>query len=144
MQELIACPRQWTRRNGVSGYEITGKNGNKIFLPAAGARNGETVRYAGVVGYYWTGTLGTDPSFHKQRAHRLYLGAEGINLNPAIRYSGFSIRPVKDKNKSVITITLDDINSNIDNTMYDLTGRRLYSKPDRGFYIQNGKKHIVK
>lgn len=143
LKELIACQHQWTKRNGVNGYEFTGKNGNRLFLPAGGARNGETVRYAGTVGYYWTGTLGTDPSFHKQRAHRLYIGAEGLNHNPAIRYSGYTIRPVRDKNHSgLIEINADEQEGN--DFIYDLTGRRLGSKPAKGFYIQNGKKYLVR
>lgn len=143
LKELTACQRQWTKRNGVNGYEFTGKNGNKLFLPAGGARNGETVHYAGTVGYYWTGTLATEQSFHKQRAHRLYIGAEGLNHNAAIRYSGFSIRPVRDRNHSGITeITTDGRQD--DSSIYDLTGRRLSSKPEKGFYIQNGKKCLVR
>lgn len=143
LEELTACQREWTKLNGVNGYEFTAKNGNKIFLPAGGARNGETVRYAGTVGYYWTGTLGTDPAMHKQRAHRLYIGAEGLNHNPAIRYSGFSIRPVRDRNQTGI----DEIPTELrrdDTLIYDLTGRRLRSKPEKGFYIQNGKKFLVR
>lgn len=143
LRELTACQHKWTKLNGVNGYEFTGKNGNKLFLPAGGARNGETVRYAGTVGYYWTGTLGTDPAMHKQRAHRLYIGAEGINLNPAIRYSGYSIRAVRDKNYSGLNGIASDEKSS-DNEIYDLTGRKLNSKPEKGFYIQNGKKYIVK
>jgi hypothetical protein len=143
LKELTACQDQWTKRNGVNGYEFTGKNGNRLFLPAGGARNGETVRYAGTVGYYWTGTLGTDPSFHKQRAHRLYIGAEGLNHNPAIRYSGYTIRPVRDKNHSgLIEINADEQEGN--DFIYDLTGRRLGSKPEKGFYIQNGKKYLIR
>lgn len=143
LDELTACPHLWTKLNGVNGYEFVGKNGNKIFLPAAGARNGETVRYAGTVGYYWTGTLGTDASFHKQRAHRLYIGAEGMNHNPAIRYSGFSIRPVRDKINTGINAILTNENP-VDSPVYDLTGRVLNVKPEKGFYIQNGKKYIVR
>lgn len=143
LKELTACQHQWTRLNGVNGYEFTGRNGNKIFLPAGGARNGETVRYAGTVGYYWTGTLGTDPSFHKQRAHRLYIGAEGLNHNPAIRYSGFSIRPVRDKNHSGVNVIVSEGVTD-DSPIYDLTGRRLNSRPEKGFYIQNGRKYLVK
>lgn len=142
-KELTACRHQWTKLNGVNGYEFIGKNGNKIFLPAGGARNGETVRYVGAVGYYWTGTLGADPSFHKQRAHRLYIGAEGLNHNPAIRYSGFSIRPVGDRNHSGIAeITTGGPQD--DSPIYDLTGRRLSSRPEKGFYIQNGKKYLIR
>lgn len=143
LKELTACQHQWTKQNGVNGYEFTGKNGNKIFLPASGARNGETIRYAGTVGYYWTGTLGTDPSFNKQRAHRLYIGAEGLNHNPAIRYSGYTIRPVRDKNLSGITEIITD-EQHEDSSIYDLAGRRLNAKPERGFYIQNGKKYLVR
>lgn len=143
LEELTACQREWTKLNGVNGYEFTGKNGNKIFLPAGGARNGETVRYAGTVGYYWTGTLGTDPSMHKQRAHRLYIGAEGLNHNPAIRYSGFSIRPVRDRNHSGIAEITTDGQLD-DSPIYDLTGRRLSSKPEKGFYIQNGRKYLIR
>lgn len=143
LQELTACQHEWTKRNGVNGYEFTGKNGNKLFIPAGGARNGETVRYAGTVGYYWTGTLGTDLSFHKQRAHRLYIGAEGLNHNPAIRYSGYAIRPVRDK---TITNMLETITDSMqkDSAIYDLTGRRLNSMPERGLYIQNGKKYLIR
>lgn len=143
LEELTACQHVWTKLNGVNGYEFTGKNGNKLFLPAGGARNGETVRYAGTVGYYWTGTLGTDPSMHKQRAHRLYIGAEGLNHNPAIRYSGYSIRPVRDKNPSVVIERVTD-EPQMDSAIYDLAGRRLKAKPDKGFCIQNGKKYIVR
>lgn len=143
LEELTACQREWTKLNGVNGYEFIGENGNKLFLPAGGARNGETVRYAGTVGYYWAGTLGTDPSMHKQRAHRLYIGAEGLNHNPAIRYSGFSIRPVRDRNHSGINeITVDRRHD--DSPIYDLTGCRLSSEPEKGFYIQNGKKYLVR
>lgn len=143
LKELTAYQHEWTKRNGVNGYEFTGKNGNKIFLPAGGARNGETVRYAGTVDYYWTGTLGTDPSFHKQRAHRLYIGAEGLNHNPAIRYSGYTIRPVRDKNHSGVAEIITDRRQD-DSPIYDLTGRRLSSKPEKGFYIQNGKKYLIR
>lgn len=143
LEELTACQREWTKINGVNGYEFTGRNGSKLFLPAGGARNGETVRYAGTVGYYWTGTLGTNPSFHKQRAHRLYIGAEGLNHNPAIRYSGFSIRPVRDTDNSSLSDIATDNGLN-DGTIYDLSGRPLRSRPEMGFYIQDGKKYLVK
>lgn len=142
-KELLECPRQWTRINGIAGYEFTGKNGNKIFLPAGGARTDETIRYAGTVGYYWTGTLGTDPNMHGQRAHRLYMGAEGCNTNPAIRYSGFSIRPVRDRSHSGInTMVIDESES--DNNIYDIHGRELKGVPYKGFYIKNGRKYVVK
>lgn len=43
------CTWTWTSVNGVSGYQVTGVNGNSIFLPAVG-RNG----------YYWSASLKAD------------------------------------------------------------------------------------
>ncbi len=143
LNELLSCPRRWIKQNGVNGYEFTGKNGNVIFIPAAGARNGENMNYVGAVGYYWTGTLGADPTLHNQRAHRLYMGAEGVNSHPAIRYSGFQIRPVWDKNYSgIYEVHTDSIPT--DSAIYDLTGRKLNTIPQKGFYICKGKKYIAK
>lgn len=57
MQELREkCQWTWTQKNDVNGYEVTGPNGNSIFLPACGFRTGTTIQYIGTHGYYWTGT----------------------------------------------------------------------------------------
>ena len=41
MQELLDnCTQVWTTQNGVNGRLFTGPNGNSIFLPAAGGRDG--------------------------------------------------------------------------------------------------------
>lgn len=143
LQELMDCKHRWMKYNNVSGYMFTGPNGNNIFLPAAGCRNGEQMYYVGAVGYYWTGTLSSDTNLNGERAHRLYMGAEGINSNPAVRYSGFCVRPVKEKISSAIPVVMENV-SNADNRIFDLAGRQLNSKPDKGFYIQNGKKYLVK
>ena len=55
--ELLGeCTRTWTTRNGVNGCEVTGPNGNSIFVPAAGYRPGTPLCYAGRWGYYWGST----------------------------------------------------------------------------------------
>lgn len=53
------CRTEWTEQNGVSGYKVTGKNGNSIFLPAAGKRVGSETGDEGTHGYYLTGTVNT-------------------------------------------------------------------------------------
>ena len=85
------CKWVWTNYRGVNGYKVIGKNGNFIFLPAAG--------YAGTVinkieseGYYWSSSL----SF---RGCNLACGLEisydyGKSRKASYRYFGFSIRPV--------------------------------------------------
>lgn len=51
------CSWQWTEVNGIKGQKVTGPNGNSIFLPAAGGRDGTGVGSRGSYGYYWSGSL---------------------------------------------------------------------------------------
>ena len=57
VEELIdECKWKWTKQNGVEGMEVTGPNGNSIFLPASGFRdfsNG-SLSYVGSYGYCWS------------------------------------------------------------------------------------------
>ena len=46
------CDWIWTSRNGVNGYEVIGRNGSSIFLPAAGYRNGFSLDDVDSVGGY--------------------------------------------------------------------------------------------
>ena len=57
MQELIdKCTWTWTTKNGVNGYNVEGPNGNSIFLPAAGYRDGSSLKVAGSYGGFWGST----------------------------------------------------------------------------------------
>ncbi len=57
--ELIDnCTWTWTTQNGHNGYKVTSKkNGNSIFLPAAGWRDGASSDHQGGYGSYWSATL---------------------------------------------------------------------------------------
>ena len=57
------CTWTWTTQNGVNGRLVTGKNGNSIFLPAAGYRHNANLGYAGAIGNYWSSSLDTDYPF---------------------------------------------------------------------------------
>ena len=87
MQELIDnCTWTWTTQKGVYGYKVTSKtNGNSIFLPAAGNRNG-----AGSYGMYW----GSNPDNHTYLARFLSFEDGDHYVSNTSRYSGCSIRPV--------------------------------------------------
>ena len=51
------CDYEWTTLNGVWGGKYTSrKNGNSIFLPAAGCRTGTSLYYAGEYGGCWSST----------------------------------------------------------------------------------------
>ena len=53
---IVECKWKWTKQNGVRGMEVTGPNGNSIFLPVSGLRhrsNGSLI-YVGSGGYCWS------------------------------------------------------------------------------------------
>ena len=80
-EELISeCTWNWTVQNGVKGYEVTGKNGNHIFLPAAST--GDYV-------IYWSSTCTED----KNNSKAYCLRQKKTYLNE--RYNGYPIRPVR-------------------------------------------------
>ena len=56
------CTWTSTRQNSVSGYKVTGPNGNSIFLPAAGYIEGGGASLAGFFGLYWSSSLDTSDS----------------------------------------------------------------------------------
>ena len=84
---------EWTTRNGVEGWLFTSKrNGKRLFLPAAGYRNGSDFDFAGSEGYYWSSSLDTDdPS----GAWRFYFDSDYCYMNYHGRNSGVSVRPVR-------------------------------------------------
>ena len=92
-QELINnCTWTWTTQNGVNGYKVTSKkNGNSIFLPAAGYRDGSSLYYAGCYGYYWSSSLNT---YYPIDAYYLYFYSGIVDWYYISRYYGFSVRPV--------------------------------------------------
>jgi hypothetical protein len=114
-QELIdSCTWTWTTQNGVNGYKVAGKNGNSIFLPAAGLRNGTGMHYVGTGGYYWSGTLnGSDAN----RAYYSYFGSDYHNVGAYDRSYGFSVRPIFN-----LISAVTDTASNITQISVTLTG----------------------
>lgn len=85
------CTWTWTTRNGVQGYKVTSKkNGNSIFLPAAGV-DGISLYGAGSVGYYWSSSLYTGNPY---RACSLYFDIGSVSRYYNDRAAGQPVRPV--------------------------------------------------
>ena len=96
---LDSCTWTWTTQNGVKGYKVVGKNGNSIFLPAAGGRGGTEVLNVGSDGFYWSGTLGeidkTLGESDVNRAYCLYFTDYGYHgVLSDVLSCGFTVRPV--------------------------------------------------
>jgi hypothetical protein len=107
---------EWTTQNGVNGRKITSKrNGNSIFLPAAGYRNFTKLREAGSDGYYWSRSLDTSYSSY---AHYLSINQLLIHMKQNYRFYGQSVRPVR-KQVLIESITLNEIDLFIE-FLYDV------------------------
>lgn len=108
-QELIdKCQWEWTRINYHWGYNVTGPNGNSIFLPAGGMmrRKTEYVNYESGL-YYWTSSCKFDDPEREPKAWSFTSNSDGpdkskdrhmiISLTPLSIPTGRSIRPVTSK-----------------------------------------------
>ncbi len=81
--------------NGVSGTYFVAKNGNYVFLPAAGYRNFHpaAMRRVGYYGLYWSSSVSGD-----DYAHFLYFSSNDVYAdNGFSRYDGLSVRLVRGK-----------------------------------------------
>ena len=92
-QELNAqCDSEWTDEDGVAGRRFTSRiNGNSIFFPASGLRNGTGLYSRGSYGYYWSASLDSQTS-----GYSLLFTPTGVN--PAYhcgRFYGVAVRAVQ-------------------------------------------------
>lgn len=94
VEELCSkkCLWTWTTINSVAGYKVTGPNGNSIFLPAAGCKQGETTEKGfGKEGYYRASTCTA-----KGNSEIMYFKS-GVNYKSYFAMNvAMSVRPVQD------------------------------------------------
>ncbi|MGM9851834.1 MAG: hypothetical protein ACI306_06815 [Muribaculaceae bacterium] len=92
MQELIDnCTWTWTTDGDRVGYMVTGSNGNSIFLPAAGWRDGKSLEYPGQFGCYWCSSPLDDDA---KSSYNLYFASYSHISVSSYRLNGYTIRPV--------------------------------------------------
>ncbi len=83
---------KWTRVNGVDGRLFTSvKNGNTLFIPAAGYCYGGSVNNVGYNGSVWSSSL---YSSNVSDAWNVYFSSDGGGGYGSIRYFGYSVRGV--------------------------------------------------
>ena len=95
------CTWTWTAQNGVNGYQVASKtNGNSIFLPAAGFRDGNAAPYvAGRRGYYGSSSLLENSS---DDIWIVTFNHEKVERDNDKRNKGLSVRPVQDKQEEEV------------------------------------------
>ena len=95
-EELLNnCTATATTQNEVSGYKFTGRNGNSIFLPMAGGRDGDGLMSSGESGFYWLSSLYSEDT---EYAWGFVIDAESSYVTSYYRMYGQTIRPVYVRN----------------------------------------------
>ena len=111
-QELIdKCTWEWCELNGVTGYKVTGPNGNSIFLPATGWKHSDFSDdvSVGIEGNYWTitpselyspGMASYDLQFHDDgrifmSPHSMAMGFQTVRAVYREDYAGEDVEPLK-------------------------------------------------
>ena len=86
------CTVTWITQNGINGRLFTSNiNGNSIFLPAAGIRDGSGFNHVGIRGQYWSSSLDTN---YQDNVMFLHLHSGNYVVESGHRYYGRSVRPV--------------------------------------------------
>ncbi len=96
-QELKTnCISEWISQGGVKGRKFTSKkNGNCIFIPAAGSMNGVSLNYLESNGSYWLSSVAFEYDHSYRSAMMLsFFSGQVAATSYSERYVGRSIRPV--------------------------------------------------
>ena len=75
----------------LNGRIFEGKNGNQIFIPAAGYCSGSNVYNDRAYCYLWSSSIHLDFPF---QAYDVYMDSSNIRVNSSARHNGYFIRPV--------------------------------------------------
>ena len=76
---------------GLNGRVFEGKNGNQLFIPAAGYYNDSSINFVGSYGFVWTSSLYID---NPDSAYLLYFHGDSMCMFDNTRCNGRSVRPV--------------------------------------------------
>ncbi len=76
---------------GLNGRVFVGKNGNQLFIPAAGYRYGSNIFNAGSSCFLWSSGLNLA---YPRSAYDLYFYSDNISMYNDFRYYGYSVCPV--------------------------------------------------
>ncbi len=92
LRDTNNCIWTWTTQNGINGFRVTSKkNGNSIFLPAAGYRYEGNLIYEGNSAGYWSSSINTEAYSY---AFYIAISSGSVTGGSNNKYLGHSIRPV--------------------------------------------------
>ena len=108
IEELInKTTQEYVVEGAVAGIKFTATNGNSIFLPMSGYRNGNDMIADGN-GYYWTGNVN---EVNEEYGKTLHLMADGATKGVSARAFGLSLRSVREEEPVEEGITIRNYNA---------------------------------
>lgn len=90
---MSQCTWEWTEKEGVAGYKVTGSNGNSIFLPAAGYYEARQNKHIGMFGRYMMPALSARDG-QSGICNYFFIDEDDRAFYYDWRHMGYSIRPV--------------------------------------------------
>lgn len=85
---------QWQWDDTKKGYQVTGPNGNSIFIPSTGYYNDQTLYCRDTEGYYWSNELDTYQTDCARTLRFTPRVVHHVNYNNAPRDLGMAVRAV--------------------------------------------------
>lgn len=127
--------------DGIVGSRLASKkNGSYIFMPYSGEKQRSSFSGLNNAFKYWTRTLAPNSEYKG-----LYALAMGALSCAYLRYYGLPVRPVGHEGSGSNVETIIHKRNMKSSTYYTLDGRILNGKPiQRGIYIMNGRKFVIK
>lgn len=108
IEELISkTTQEYVSDGNVTGVRFTAANGNSIFLPMCGYRNGNETTADGN-GYYWTGNVN---EVNENYGKTLHLSTNGARQGASSRALGLSLRSVREEEPVEEGITIRNYNA---------------------------------
>ena len=108
IEELISkTTQEYVTEGDVAGIRFTAANGNSIFLPMCGYRNGDDTVADGN-GYYWTGNVN---ELNEAYGKTLHLTQGGAQRGVTARAFGLSVRSVREEEPVEEGITIRNYNA---------------------------------
>lgn len=141
------CTWEWTSKNGILGYVVTGNNGNSIFIPAVGYKISSWSYYYNERGSYWC-------DYENNASSAQYFNMSSsthtvANWFAQSKHYGLTIRPIISYDDYNGTTDYDDsaITSNVTayyggGSIYSINGI-IKSGSSLNFFFKNGSTEEV-
>ena len=141
LQEMYDnCTREWTEQNGINGYLFTARNGNSIFLPAAGSRYESSIGETGSEGYYMSSSLDSGIPYY---SWYIDFYSSNCSIDSYHRYFGLPVRAIFRQSPTVATNSSDNITLTTATLYGNILNKGTSDIIERGFIYGTNRANLT-